>query len=138
ETGVWITTDLISFGSYGIAPSALMRKGPAFRPPQIGAKRLPNGLDPLPTGGLAIFRILLIPIPGATKTAVLQVNCALGDVPRERPVEGIRLSFESKGSEFSEEVTGRVMFLAMRPEPGTPAKAPQQGTTPEATEPPHN
>ena len=62
ETGVWIASDLVSFDSYGIAPSALMQKGPAFGSPQIGPKRLPMRSGPLPTGGLAIFRILLMPI----------------------------------------------------------------------------
>ena len=138
ETGVWITSDLISFGSYGIAPAALMQKGTAFGPPQIGSKRVPLRSSPLPTGGLAIFRILLMPISGTTKTAVLQVNCALGDVPRERSVEGIRLALEKNGAEFSEEVSGRVMFLAMRPEVSPPAKTLQQEPQPEATKPPSN
>jgi hypothetical protein len=138
ETGVWITSDLISFGSYGIAPAALMQKGPAFGPPQIGSKRLPLRSGPLPTGGLGIFRILLMPMSGTTKTAVLQVNCALGDVPRERSVEGIRLTLERNGAEFSEEVSGRVMFLAMRPEVSASAKTLQQGPQPESTKPPSN
>jgi hypothetical protein len=55
-------------------------------------------------------------------TAMLQVNCALGDVPRERSVEGIRLTFEKGGNELSEEMSGRVIFLAMRPEFGGTAK----------------
>jgi hypothetical protein len=41
-----------------------------------------------------------MPVSGTTKTALLQVNCALGDVPRERSVEGIRLIFEKGGIEF--------------------------------------
>ena len=80
ETGVWTAGALISFDSYGIAPARSCR-GPAFGGPQIGHKRLPMRSRPLPTGGLAIFRILLMPVSGTTKTAVLQVNCALGDVP---------------------------------------------------------
>ena len=44
----------------------------------------------------------------ASKTAALQVNCALAEVPRERSVEGIRLNFEAK-NEFSEELSGRVI-----------------------------
>ena len=138
ETGAWLTSDLISFGSYGIAPAALMQKGPAFGTPQIGPKRLPSRSGPLPTGGLAIFRILLMPISGTTKTVVLQVNCALGDVPRERSVEGIRLTLEKNGAEFSEEVSGRVMFLAMRPAVSAPVKPPQQKAAPESAEPPSN
>ena len=68
----------------------------------------------MPTGGLGIFRIRLLTLSGAVKTGVLHVNCALGDVPRERSVEGIRLSLEGDRNEFSEEVGGRVMFLSMR------------------------
>ena len=70
--------------------------------------------------------------------AVLQVNCALGDVPRERSVEGIRLNIERNGGEFSEEAGGRVMFLAMTPGMSTPVKAPQEEKTPETSEQPHN
>jgi hypothetical protein len=72
------------------------------------------------------LRIRLLPISGVSKTAVLQVNCALGDVPRERPVEGIRLALERNHGEFSEEIGGRVMFFAMRPEVSTAMKGEQQ------------
>lgn len=105
ETGVWTASELVSFVSYGIAPSALHEKRP-LGPPQFGPKRLTMFSGIVPTGGLAVFRILLLPMSGATRTAVLQVNCALGDVPRERSVEGIRLTFESSGNEFSDEVAG--------------------------------
>ncbi len=81
ETGVWTASALISFDSYGIAPAAFMQRGPAFVGPQIGHKRLPMRSGLLPTGGLAIFRVLLMPVSGPTKTAVLQVNCALGGAP---------------------------------------------------------
>jgi hypothetical protein len=138
ETGVWTASDLISFDSYGIAPAAFMQRGPAFGGPQIGYKRLPIHPGPLPTGGLAIFRILLMPVSGTAKTAVLQVNCALGDVPRERSVEGIRLTFERNGSEFSEEVSGRVMFLSMRPEASAPARTPTQEPAPQSSGGPPN
>ena len=138
ETGVWTASDMISFDSYGMAPAALMQKGPAFGAPQIGFKRLPMRSGPLPTGGLAIFRIILMPVSGTTKTAVLQVNCALGDVPRERSVEGIRLTFDGNGGEFFEEVSGRVMFLSMRPEVSTPARAPTQEPAPQSSEAPPN
>jgi hypothetical protein len=62
-----------------------------------------------------------MPVSGTTKTALLQVNCALGDVPRERSVEGIRLIFEKGGIEFSEEVGGRVLFLSMQLKVSPPA-----------------
>jgi hypothetical protein len=126
ETGVWIGSDLISFDSYGIAPAALMQKGRAFGPPQIGPKRLPIRSGPLPTGGLAVFRIRLLPTSGATRIAVLQMNCALGNVPREHSVEGIRLTLERNGADFSEEAGGRVMFLSTRPEGTVPSKTSKQ------------
>jgi hypothetical protein len=131
---VWVASNLVSFDSYGIAPAALMQKGPAFGSPQIGPKRLPMRSGPLPTGGLAIFRILLMPISGASRTAMLQVNCALGDVPRERSVEGIRVTLERNNFEYSEEVSGRVIFLTLRPEVSTPAKVPEQEARPESSE----
>jgi hypothetical protein len=134
ETGVWTAIDFISFGSYGVAPAALMRKGPALGRPQFDPRHLPMRSGPLPTGGLAVFRILLMPVSGMTKTALLQVNCALGDVPRERSVGGIRVTLERDNSEYLEEANGRVMFLALRPEPNTLPKMRDQEARPEAPE----
>lgn len=138
EAGVWIVIQLVSFDSYGIAPGALMSGGRALGPPKFGPKGLPIFSGSMPTGGLAVFRIRLFPRTGASKTAVLQANCAQGDVPRERSVEGIRLTFESNGGEFSGEVSGRVMFLSMRPEVNAPARTSQQEATPVSEEPPNN
>jgi hypothetical protein len=124
ETGVWIVSDLISFTSYGTKPAALMQKGLALGGPKIGFKRTPTYPGPLPTGGLGIFRILLMPVSGKTETAVMEVNCALGDVPHERSVEGIRIRLERNNFEYLEEVSGRVMFLTLRPE--RPPTVPEQ------------
>jgi hypothetical protein len=59
-------------------------------------------------------------------------------VPRERSVEGIRLTLERNNTEFSEEVGWRVMFLSIRPEVSEPVKTPQEDKTPETSEQPHN
>jgi hypothetical protein len=138
DTGVWTASELISFGSYGIAPNALQQKGPAYSSPQLGPKRMPTRVGAMPTGGLAIFRILLVPLSGPSKTAVLQVNCALGSAPRERSVEGMRLALEGNSNEFLEEVSGRVMFLSTRPEVSQPAKTPDLEAAPASAEPPRN
>lgn len=138
ETGVWIASELVSFDSYGVAPNALSRQGAPFGRAPFGPRRLPMFSGPMPTGGLAVFHIRLLPMSGASTTAVLQVNCALGDVPRERSVEGIRLNLEKNGADFSEEVGGRVMFLALRPEVSTPAKTLQQEPVPTSAETPNN
>jgi hypothetical protein len=59
-------------------------------------------------------------------------------VPHERSVEGIRLTLEKNGTDFSLEVSGRVMFLAMRPEVSAPAKMPQQEPAKGSSETPSN
>ncbi len=123
ETGVWIASEVVSFASYGIAPGALMRGGRAPGPPPFGPRRLPMLSGPRPAGGLAVFRIRLLPIWGASKTALLQVNCALGKVPDEHQTEGIRLAFEGGGA-FDEELGGRTMFLLTRPGASVAPKAP--------------
>jgi hypothetical protein len=138
ETGVWLADELLSFSSYGAAPNALPRQSWASGPALLALKRLPMHSSPVPTGGLAVLRIRLLPLQGPSRNAVLQVNCALGDVPRERSVEGIRLKLERNDTEYSEELGGRVMFLAMRPQVSTPAKAPQEEKAPETSEQPHN
>ena len=78
----------------------------------------------MPAGGLAVFRINLWAMRGASRTALLEVNCALGKVPPEHQTEGIRLAIEGGGPEFDEEVSGRTLFLLTRPEAGAAAKAP--------------
>jgi hypothetical protein len=138
ETGVWIASELVSFNSYGAVPGALPRQGMAIGSAAMGPRRMPMARASMPTGGLAVFRIQPLPLSGLPTMAVLQVNCALGDAPRERSLEGIRLTLERNHTQFSEEVSGRVMFLSMRPGGSTPAKHLQQEVAPETSEPPHN
>jgi hypothetical protein len=139
DVGVWLASALVSFESYGLAPGALMAGNRAGRAMQAGPMmRKRMLLGPTPIGGLAVFRIRLIPLTGAPQEAVLQVNSALGDVPRERSVEGIRLTLERNGTEFSEEVSGRVMFLLMRPQVSPPPKATDRDDAPEPVQPPNN
>jgi hypothetical protein len=114
ETGIWLASEFVSFDSYGIAPGALVRGGQPFGPPRFGPRRLPMLSGPMPAGGLGVFRIRLLPIWGASKTALLQVNCALGKVPDEHQTEGIRLALEG-GSEFDQEISGRALFVLTRP-----------------------
>ena len=124
ETGVWVAGELVSLDSYGIAPGALMREGRALGPPQFGPKRSRMFPGPMPAGGRAVLRIRLFPVLGFAKNATLQVNCALGKVPPEHQVEGIRLAFEGRGVEFDEEISGRALFLLTRPGASAAAKAP--------------
>jgi len=118
ETGVWVASELVSFNSYGIAPRALMRQGRALGPPQFGPMRARMFSGSMPAGGLAVLRIRLLPMWGMSRTATLEVNCALGKLPDERQTEGIRLRFEGSGGQFDDEQGGRTLFLLTRPEAG--------------------
>ncbi len=124
ETGIWVATDFVSFSFYGLAPGALLHSGMGLGPPQFGPRRMPMLGGPMAAGGLAVLRIRLLPLSGFPRNATLQVNCALGKVPDEHPTEGIRLSFEGRGAEFDQEVSGRALFLLNRFAAGAPAKAP--------------
>ena len=136
QTGVWTASELVSFDSYGIAPGALMREGRAFGTPQLGPMRMRMSSGSMPAGGLAVFRVRLLPVRGLAKNATLQVNCAIGKVPPEHPVEGIRLAFEGGSAEFDDEVSGRALFLSTRPGAGAVGKAPasEAETDPAPTE----
>ena len=138
ETGVWIADGLISFDSYGATPGAFRQHGSALALQPFGPKRLLKSFGPVPLGGLAMFRIRLLPMMGASKAAVLQVNCALGNVPRERSVEGIRVTLEKNGSGFSEELGGHAMFLSTLPEAGAIAKARENKTESDPAQKPDN
>ena len=141
EAGVWIASELVSFDSYGIAPWALLRDSRALGASQLGLTQPgPKGMGmfsgSMAAGGLAVMRIRLLPVRGLSRNATLQVNCALGSVPTEHATEGIRLALEGGGVEYDQEVSGRAMFLLMKPGADTAAKAPapQAETNPAPTE----
>jgi hypothetical protein len=126
ETGVWIVSQLVSFDSYGFAPGVLRVRGQTVGLSPFGPKRLPKPIGPMATGGLAVFHIRLLPVEGGPKIAVLEVNCAIGKVPTEHQVEGVRLKFEDSSPEFDEEVSGHTLFVLTRPgasAPGGPRDA---------------
>jgi len=118
ETGIWMANELVSFDSYGVARDVLMREGWAFSSSEFSPRGLRTLSGSLPSGGLAVIRIRVLPMWGPSRTAVLQVNCALGKVPDERQTEGIRLSFEGGGGEFDQEISGRTLFVLTRPGAG--------------------
>jgi hypothetical protein len=136
ETGIWIASELVSFDSYGIVPGALMHEGRALGPPQFESMRSPMFSDSMAAGGLAVLRIRLLPVRGLPRDATLQVNCALGKVPPERTVEGIRLGLEGGGVEYNEEISGRALFLLTSHGASAAAKAPvkEDDTNPPPTE----
>lgn len=121
ETGIWKATELMKFNSYGIAPRALLRD----KRPSKSLGLFPMGLltGPLPTGGLALLRIQLLPDTGKPKDAILQVNCAIGKVPENQQGDGIKLAVKSDELKFDQKVSGRTMFLLTKPGVSVPSKA---------------
>ena len=138
ETGVWTSNQLVRFDVYGAAPNALRQRGIAAGVPGFRANPMPMSVGPVPVGGLAVFQIRMMPASGAPMSGTLEVNCALADAPRERSADGIRLKLERSPTEFSEELGGSVMFLAMPPQPGPPGKNKQQEPGAEGTQTPNN
>ncbi len=132
ETGAWTSNQLLSFDSYGPAPNALRQRGIAAGVPGFRPNPSPMSLNPVPVGGLALFRIRLLPASGMPMSAVLQVNCALADAPRDRSADGIRLKLDNSPTEFAEELGGSVMFLVMPPQATAPGKNKQQEPGPDA------
>ena len=122
EAGVWTSNQLVSFDVYGAAPNALRQRGIAAGVPGFRPNLSPMSVGPVPVGGLAVFHIRMLPVSGTPIAAVLQVNCALADAPRDRSADGIRLKLEGSPAEFSEEVGGSVMIMAVPPQPSFPAK----------------
>jgi hypothetical protein len=114
ETGVWIASELVSFESYGVAAGALTSGGLPFGSAAFGPMRSRMFASAVPSGGLAVFQILLVPMRGVSKTGTLQVNCALGKVPPDHATEGIRLTLDGDHVEFDQEISGRSLFVLTR------------------------
>jgi len=136
ETGMWMANELVSFESYGVARNVPVREGWTFGPYEFGPRRMPMLSGSMPTGGLALMRIRLLPLRGPSQAAVLQVNSALGKVPDERQTDGVRLSFEEAGVQFDQEISGRTMFVltgpGISPTPKPPAPSGEANAAPAA------
>ena len=125
ERGVWIASEFVRFDSYGLAPSTLLRNAMPRGFGPFGLKRGGIPSRPMAIGGLAVLRIRLLSLSGPPTTARLEMNCAIGHVPSDRSVEGIRLIVEKNGAEFSEEAVGRVLFLPISAQMGVSSRTVQ-------------
>ena len=127
-TGVWTATQLVSFDSYGLDPGALLRDYPQFR--RLGlfvmaGPKMPGPMTgpmaglmagPIAAGGMAVIRIRLLADAGSPGDGLLRVNCAKGKMPEDEQSDGVRLDITG-GQVFSEQVSGRAIFLLQRPGP---------------------
>ena len=78
DAGVWIATELVSFDSYGITRGALRQNGADLRLRASGPQRSPMPSGPLPTGGLAVFYVRLVPMSGTVKNRSASGELCLG------------------------------------------------------------
>ena len=129
ETGIWKATELMKFDSYGVAPGALMRDKRLSKSLGLFPMGFFNG--PLPTGGLALLRIQLLPDAGKPKDAILQVNCAIGKVPENQKRDGIKLAVISDELKFDQKVSGRTMFMLTKPWVSVTSKSSMPAGSPE-------
>ena len=79
---MWIASELVSFDSYGIAPGALLLERTRLRPSTIWPQAFADGSGPMPTGGLAVFRILLYADVGSIKDRNAASELRPGESPR--------------------------------------------------------
>jgi hypothetical protein len=114
ETGVWTATEIVSFTSYGPAPDALRElKVPLRLSPMTPMQRLPAKLTGVvPTGGTMVLKVRLVPVVGLRRNATVELNCAMGNVPPERSIGGVRIAIEGKNAAYDESSGGGVIFLA--------------------------
>jgi hypothetical protein len=81
ESGVWLATELVGFDSYGIEPAAgrAFGQGSMFDPSRFRPRRLPILSGFLPTGGLAVLRIRLLPVSGPNKNGGAAGELRIGE-----------------------------------------------------------
>jgi hypothetical protein len=111
ESGVWVTEELVSFDSYGLGPSPILKDPKVIGSARLGPRRMPGPMQPVAAGGRAIFRVRLLPIVGPPRTATLEINCAVGQPPAEHQVDGIKLVFDGRELQYEEQGPSHSLFL---------------------------
>ena len=111
ESGVWVLEQLVTFDSYGLGPSPILKDPKVIGPARLGPRRMPGPLQSMAAGGRAVFRVRMLPIVGPSRMATLEINCAAGQPPAERQVDGIKLAFEGGGLQFEEQGPLHSLFV---------------------------
>jgi hypothetical protein len=111
ESGVWVLEQLVTFDSYGLGPSAILKDPKVIRPARLGSRRMPGPIQSMAAGGRAVFRVRMLPIVGPPRMATLEINCAVGQPPSERQVDGIKLAFDGGGLQFEEQGPPHSLFM---------------------------
>jgi hypothetical protein len=78
ESGVWVLEKLVTFDSYGLGPSPILKDSKAIGPARLGSRRMPGPMQSMAAGGRAVFRVRILPIVGPSRVATLEINCTVG------------------------------------------------------------
>jgi len=112
ESGVWVLEQLVTFDSYGLGPSPILRDPKVIGAARLGPRRMPGQMLSMAAGGRAVFRVRMLPLVGPPRMATLEINCAVGQPQAERQVDGIKLAFEGGGLLFEEQGPLHSLFVA--------------------------
>ena len=93
ESGVWVLEQLVTFDSYGLGPSPILKDPKVIGPARLGSRRMPGPMQSMAAGGRAVFRVRILPIVGPSRVATMEItDNAVGQPPSERQVDGTGLA----------------------------------------------
>jgi hypothetical protein len=81
-------------------------------PARFGSRRMPGPMQSMAAGGRAVFRVRMLPISGASRTATLAINAQSASRPRSiswmasLEMDGSTLQFEEQGPLHSLSLVG--------------------------------
>jgi hypothetical protein len=111
ESGVWVLEHFVTFDSYGLGPSPILKDPKVIGPGRLGPRRMPGPLQSIAAGGRAVMRVRMLPIIGRSRTATLEINCPLGQPPAEHQVDDIKLAMDGDGLQFEEQGSLHSLFV---------------------------
>jgi len=111
ESGVWVLEQFVTFDSYGLGPSPLLKDPKVIGPGRLGPRHMPGPLQSMAAGGRVVFQVRMLPIMGPSRIATLEINSAVGQPPAEHQVDGIKLAFQGSGQQFEEQGPIHSLFV---------------------------
>ena len=111
ESGVWVLEQFVTFDSYGLGPSPILKDPKVIGPARFGSRRMPGPMQSMAAGGRAVFRVRMLPISGPSRTATLEINCPVGQPPAEYQLDGIKLEMDGSALQFEEQGPLHSLFL---------------------------
>lgn len=111
ESGVWLLEQVVTFDSYGLGPSPILKDPKVVGQARMVPRRMPGQMQSSAVGGRVVFRVRMLPIVGPPRMAMLEIDCAVGQPPAEHQVNGIKLALEGGGLQFEEQGPLHSLFV---------------------------